>query len=64
MKQHVVLIWAEKEVTMKPGTSGAKTKVNGVPLTGERVLILDLPLLFERNYHKSWLVSKTIVISW
>ncbi len=48
MKQHVVLIWAEKEVTMKPGTSGAKTKVNGVPLTGERVLKHHDRILFGK----------------
>ena len=38
MKQHAVLIWHENEVTLKPATAGAKTKVNGMPLTGERVL--------------------------
>lgn len=38
MKQHASLVWAENEVTLKPATSGAKTKVNGLPLTGERVL--------------------------
>ena len=38
MKQHVVMVWKDAEITMKPGTSGAKTKINGVPLTGERVM--------------------------
>ena len=38
MKQHASLIWSQNEVTLKPATSGAKTKVNGLPLTGERVL--------------------------
>eukprot|EP00794_Sanderia_malayensis_P003156 gene3156-3625_t len=30
---------------------------------GTRILVLDLPLLFERNYHKSGLIHKTIVTS-
>ena len=35
---HAVIAMAEREVTIKPGAPGAKTKVNGMPLTGERVL--------------------------
>ena len=29
---------ANNEITIEPASPGAKTKVNGMPLTGERVL--------------------------
>eukprot|EP00794_Sanderia_malayensis_P019281 gene19281-21207_t len=50
MKQHVILTWSDKEVTIKPGTSGAKTKINGLPLTGERVLKHLDRILFGSNH--------------
>jgi len=50
MKQHASLIWSQNEVTLKPATSGAKTKVNGLPLTGERVLKHFDRVLFGSNH--------------
>eukprot|EP00112_Aurelia_sp_Birch-Aquarium-sp1_P014219 Seg3055.2 transcript_id=Seg3055.2/GoldUCD/mRNA.D3Y31 product="Kinesin-like protein KIF28P" protein_id=Seg3055.2/GoldUCD/D3Y31 len=49
-KQHAVLIWKETEITLKPGSSGSKTKVNGVPLTGERVLKHLDRILYGSNH--------------
>ena len=37
-KQHAILSCKDNEITIKPATQGAKTKVDGVPLTGERVI--------------------------
>lgn len=37
-KQHAVLTLKDGEITIKPAAPGAKTKVNGMPLPGERVL--------------------------
>jgi len=33
-----VIKTANNEITIEPASPGAKTKVNGMPLTGERVL--------------------------
>ena len=38
LKQHAVVKTANNEITIEPASPGAKTKVNGMPLTGERVL--------------------------
>ena len=37
-KQHAVITVKDGEITIKPAAQGAKTKVNGMPLPGERVL--------------------------
>ena len=46
MKEHVLLNFKDGEVSVKPAVPGAKTKVNGLPLTGERVLKNNDRLLF------------------
>ncbi len=38
MKEHAVITVNKDEVIVKPAVQGAKTKVNGQPLTGPRVL--------------------------
>ena len=57
MKQHASLVWEQNEVTLKPATSGAKTKVNGLPLTGERVLKHLDRILFGKRFRKKDLKS-------
>ena len=57
MKQHASLVWEQNEVTLKPATSGAKTKVNGLPLTGERVLKHLDRILFGKRFRKKDLES-------
>lgn len=37
------------EIVIKPGTAGARTKVNGSPLTGERKLEHNDRVLFGNN---------------
>jgi len=37
-KEHATITYENDEFVIKPGTSGAKIKVNGAPLTGERKL--------------------------
>jgi hypothetical protein len=37
-KQHAAITVKNGEITIKPAAQGAKTKVNGMPLPGERVL--------------------------
>jgi len=49
-KEHCVLTIADGEVTIKPATAGAKTKVNGVILVGERPLKHHDRLLFGSNH--------------
>lgn len=38
LKQHALIKSANCEITIGPASMGAKIKVNGMPLTGERVL--------------------------
>lgn len=38
LKQHALIKSSNGEITIEPASPGAKTKVNGMPLTGERVL--------------------------
>ena len=46
------------EITIKPAAQGAKTKVNGMPLPGERVLKhLDRVLFGEHNIHSQKFAS-------
>ncbi|EDO35613.1 predicted protein [Nematostella vectensis] len=49
-KQHAVITIKDSEITIKPGTSGAKTKVNGLPLTGETPLKHMDRILFGSNH--------------
>ena len=49
MKEHVLLNFKDGEVSVKPAVPGAKTKVNGLPLTGERVLKNNDRLLFGES---------------
>lgn len=52
MKEHAVINNAGDEITIKPATKGAKIKVNGAPLTGERTLNhKDRLLLGSNNYY-------------
>ena len=53
MKEHVLLNFKDGEVSVKPAVPGAKTKVNGLPLTGERVLKNNDRLLFGECFYMS-----------
>ena len=37
-KQHATVSYDNEEIVIKPGSTGARIKVNGAPLTGERKL--------------------------
>ncbi|XP_020609741.1 kinesin-like protein KIF28P [Orbicella faveolata] len=50
LKQHAVIKTANNEITIEPASPGAKTKVNGMPLTGERVLKNYDRILFGSNH--------------
>ncbi|GFS07875.1 kinesin-like protein [Elysia marginata] len=50
-KTHAVLIQeGNNEVTIKPGSDGAKTKVNGLPITGPRPLEHMDRIIFGSNH--------------
>ncbi|XP_031552052.1 kinesin-like protein KIF28P [Actinia tenebrosa] len=49
-KQHAVITVKESEITIKPATTGSKTKVNGMPLTGETPLKHMDRILFGSNH--------------
>nr|XP_039265473.1 kinesin-like protein KIF28P isoform X1 [Styela clava] len=49
-KEHASLSLSDGEVVIKPGSQGAKTKVNGTPLTGERKLEHNDRILFGSNH--------------
>lgn len=57
-KEHAVISMSGSDVTIKPGASGAKTKVNGVALTGERPLLHNDRILFGSN-HSYFFVNPT-----
>ncbi|RDD47595.1 Kinesin-like protein KIF28P [Trichoplax sp. H2] len=48
-KQHSIMTLENDQVSIKPGVPGAKTKINGAPLTGERVLQHFDRVLFGSN---------------
>ena len=50
-KKHAVFSTDKGEVTVKPGSDGAKTKVNGNPITGARVLEHNDRLIFGMDTH-------------
>lgn len=56
--EHAVISSKGGEVTIKPATTGAKTKVNGSPLTGEQVLKHNDRILFGSN-HMYYFVNPT-----
>ncbi|XP_078606813.1 kinesin-like protein KIF28 isoform X8 [Branchiostoma floridae x Branchiostoma japonicum] len=49
-KQHAVITFENSEATIKPGEQGAKTKINGVPLTGPTTLQHLDRVLFGSNH--------------
>ena len=52
MKEHAIINVADDEITIKPASKGAKIKVNGSPLTGERVLLhKDRLMMGSNNYY-------------
>ncbi|XP_046842712.1 kinesin-like protein KIF28P [Xenia sp. Carnegie-2017] len=55
-KQHAIITVKNGEITVKPAAQGAKTKVNGMPLPGERVLKHLDRVLFGSN-HLYYLVN-------
>ena len=57
LKQHALIKANSGEISIEPASPGAKTKVNGIPLTGERVLKHFDRILFGK------LVSSSNVIS-
>ena len=50
-KNHASVTYANNEVVLKPLTQGAKTKVNGTPLTGEQKLEHNDRVMFGTNVH-------------
>lgn len=50
LKQHALIKSSNGEITIEPASPGAKTKVNGMPLTGERVLKNYDRILFGSNH--------------
>lgn len=50
LKQHALIKSSNGEITIEPASPGAKTKVNGMPLTGERVLKHYDRILFGSNH--------------
>jgi len=50
LKQHAVIKSNNGEIAIEPASPGAKTKVNGMPLTGERVLKHYDRILFGSNH--------------
>ena len=44
--EHAIITNKNGEVTVKPASSGAKTKVNGIMITGEQILKHHDRLLF------------------
>jgi len=57
-KDHAIISISGSDVTIKPGASGAKTKVNGVALMGERPLLHNDRILFGSN-HLYYFVNPT-----
>jgi len=49
-KNHASVTYANNEVVLKPLTQGAKTKVNGTPLTGEQKLEHNDRVMFGSNH--------------
>ncbi|XP_064640023.1 kinesin-like protein KIF28 isoform X2 [Lineus longissimus] len=49
-KNHAIISIEKGEVEIKPGGASAKTKVNGQPLTGTRVLLHKDRILFGSNH--------------
>ncbi|XP_068725304.1 kinesin-like protein KIF28 [Montipora capricornis] len=50
LKQHALIKSSNGEISIEPASPGAKTKVNGIPLTGERVLKHFDRILFGSNH--------------
>lgn len=50
LKQHALIKSNNGEISIEPASPGAKTKVNGIPLTGERVLKHFDRILFGSNH--------------
>ncbi|CAK8695890.1 unnamed protein product [Clavelina lepadiformis] len=71
-KQHASVTYDNDEIVIKPGSTGARTKVNGAPLTGERklehhdrVLLGSNHLYIFVNPHKPDLMEGTPeVVDW
>jgi len=63
LKQHAVVKTANNEITIEPASPGAKTKVNGMPLTGERVLKHYDRILFGKRQtaHQNFVNPRGIV---
>ena len=49
MKQHAIITNKKGEITIKPAVQGAKTKVNGSPLTGPCILSHKDRILFGES---------------
>ena len=49
MKSHAVITNNKGEIEIRPGSPGAKTKVNGSPLTGPLILTHKDRLLFGKT---------------
>lgn len=61
LKQHAVIKSNNGEIAIEPASPGAKTKVNGMPLTGERVLKHYDRILFGKNYDKHKLCCVIVI---
>ena len=51
MKNHAVITANKDTFEIRPATNGAKTKVNGAPLTGAQALEHKDRILFGKKYH-------------
>ena len=50
LKEHAVISITEDDYEIRPASLGAKSKVNGTPLTGSRVLSHRDRILFGKNF--------------
>lgn len=58
LKQHALIKSNNGEISIEPASPGAKTKVNGIPLTGERVLKHFDRILFGKLVSSSSMISE------
>lgn len=49
-KEHAIITYVDGVVSIKPASNGAKTKVNGILLSGEQVLVHHDRVLFGSNH--------------
>jgi len=60
LKEHATISINNGDYEIRPASLGAKSKVNGTPLTGPRVLTHKDRILFGKNFHTRCFVLKRI----